>query len=113
MTELAGVTRNGVLVSEKEWQTHVESLRKVSSTPDISAELSQAIRVRLEWAGGRRVGVFLSGGLDSALLAMLNSCSSGVGVVNIDNGFGAAHLACLILRGRRPPAAVTVESKAP
>ena len=44
----------------------------------------------------------------AALLAMLNSCSSGVGVVNIDNGFGAAHLACLILRGRRPPTAVTV-----
>jgi NCAIR mutase (PurE)-related protein len=40
------------------------------------------------------------GGL-AALLAMLNACSSGVGVVNIDNGFGAAHLACLILRGRR------------
>ena len=39
------------------------------------------------------------GGL-AALLAMLNACSSGVGVVNIDNGFGAAHLACLILRGR-------------
>jgi NCAIR mutase (PurE)-related protein len=37
------------------------------------------------------------GGL-AALLAMLNACSSGVGVVNIDNGFGAAHLACLILR---------------
>jgi NCAIR mutase (PurE)-related protein len=35
----------------------------------------------------------------AALLAMLNSCSSGVGVVNIDNGFGAAHLACLILKG--------------
>jgi hypothetical protein len=43
----------------------------------------------------------------AALLAMLNSCASGVGVVNIDNGFGAAHLACLILRGRRPPASVT------
>ena len=41
------------------------------------------------------------GGL-AALLAMLNSCASGVGVVNIDNGFGAAHLACLILRGRGP-----------
>ena len=40
----------------------------------------------------------------AALLAMLNSCASGVGVVNIDNGFGAAHLACLILRrqGSRP-----------
>jgi hypothetical protein len=34
----------------------------------------------------------------AALLAMLNSCASGVGVVNIDNGFGAAYLACLMLR---------------
>lgn len=32
------------------------------------------------------------------LLAMLNSCATGVGVVNIDNGFGAAMLACQILR---------------
>lgn len=32
------------------------------------------------------------------LLTMLNSCSSGLGVVNIDNGFGAAHLASLINR---------------
>lgn len=37
----------------------------------------------------------------AALLAMLNSCASGVGVVNIDNGFGAGHLASLILRGHR------------
>jgi len=36
------------------------------------------------------------GGL-SALLAMLNSCASGVGVVNIDNGYGAAALAISIL----------------
>lgn len=35
----------------------------------------------------------------SALLNMLNSCSPGVGVVNIDNGFGAAYLAATILRG--------------
>ncbi|BBD53495.1 putative circadian phase modifier CpmA-like protein [Planktothrix agardhii NIES-204] len=32
------------------------------------------------------------------LLTMLNSCATGVGVVNIDNGFGAAILACQILR---------------
>lgn len=32
----------------------------------------------------------------SALLSMLNSCASGVGVVNIDNGFGAAYLASMI-----------------
>ena len=35
------------------------------------------------------------GGL-AALLAMLNSCASGVGVVNIDNGFGAGYLAAMI-----------------
>ena len=29
----------------------------------------------------------------SALLTMLNSCSPGIGVVNIDNGFGAGFLA--------------------
>ena len=35
------------------------------------------------------------GGL-AALLAMLNSCSSGISVVNIDNGFGAGYLASRI-----------------
>ena len=33
----------------------------------------------------------------AALLAMLNSCASGLGVVNIDNGFGAAYLADSII----------------
>lgn len=37
------------------------------------------------------------GGL-SALLSMLNSCANGVGIVNIDNGFGAAYLASNINR---------------
>lgn len=32
----------------------------------------------------------------TALLAMLNSCASGVSVVNIDNGFGAGYLASMI-----------------
>lgn len=32
------------------------------------------------------------------LLAMLNSCASGVGVVNIDNGFGAGYLASTIIK---------------
>jgi pyridinium-3,5-biscarboxylic acid mononucleotide synthase len=32
----------------------------------------------------------------SALLSMLNSCSSGINVVNIDNGFGAGYNAALI-----------------
>jgi NCAIR mutase (PurE)-related protein len=37
----------------------------------------------------------------SALLGMLNSCASGVTVVNIDNGFGAAFAASLINRKNR------------
>jgi len=37
------------------------------------------------------------GGL-TTMLAMLNSCSAGVSVVNIDNGFGAAYVASLINR---------------
>jgi NCAIR mutase (PurE)-related protein len=32
----------------------------------------------------------------AALLAMLNSCASGLAVVNIDNGFGAAYMAARI-----------------
>jgi hypothetical protein len=36
----------------------------------------------------------------AALLAMLNSCASGVTVVNIDNGFGAGYSASLINRLR-------------
>jgi len=34
----------------------------------------------------------------AALLAMLNSCSAGVAVVNIDNGFGAGYMASMINR---------------
>ena len=37
------------------------------------------------------------GGL-AALLSMLNSCSSNVAVVNIDNGFGAGYMAAMINR---------------
>lgn len=41
------------------------------------------------------------GGL-SALLSMLNSCASGVTVVNIDNGFGAAYSASMINQMAEP-----------
>lgn len=40
------------------------------------------------------------GGL-SSLLTMLNSCSPGVGVVNIDNGFGAGYFASLVNKGQK------------
>ena len=44
----------------------------------------------------------------AALLAMLNSCASGVAVVNIDNGFGAGYMACV-----DPAGAARVATSAP
>ncbi len=44
------------------------------------------------------IGYGASFGGVSALLGMLNSCASGVGVMNIDNGFGAACLANRIMK---------------
>jgi NCAIR mutase (PurE)-related protein len=50
------------------------------------------------------VGYGASLGGIAALLTMLNSCAGGIGVVNIDNGFGAAVLASRINRPRPRPA---------
>lgn len=47
------------------------------------------------------IGYGASFGGISALLTMLNSCSPGVGVVNIDNGFGAAALAFKCMHKQR------------
>ena len=46
------------------------------------------------------VGYGVSRGGEAALHAMLSSCASGVSVVNIDNGFGAAMVASSILLPR-------------
>ena len=53
------------------------------------------------------VGYGASFGGIAALLGMLNSCSPNVTVVNIDNGFGAAYVACMILRRIHQPTAKT------
>ena len=42
------------------------------------------------------IGYGASFGGVAALLSMLNSCASGVSVVNIDNGFGAGYIANMI-----------------
>jgi NCAIR mutase (PurE)-related protein len=48
------------------------------------------------------VGYGASMGGIAALLTMLNSCATGVAVVNIDNGFGAGRMASLLNRVRAP-----------
>jgi len=53
------------------------------------------------------IGYGASFGGIAALLGMLNSCGSGVTVVNIDNGFGAGFAAGQILRLANAPANVT------
>ena len=58
----------------------------------------QNYAVRLAIAVSTSIGYGASFNGLAALLAMLNSCAAGVGVVNIDNGFGAAMLAGKILR---------------
>ena len=49
------------------------------------------------------VGYGVSRGGRTALHAALASCASGLAVVNIDNGFGAAHAALRILGGGQAP----------
>ena len=47
------------------------------------------------------VGYGASFGGIAALLSMLNACAPGIGVVNIDNGYGGGHLAAQIAADRR------------
>ena len=55
------------------------------------------------------VGYGVAAGGHAALGAALASCASGLAVVNIDNGFGAAHVALRILgREDAAPAASSV-----
>lgn len=57
--------------------------------PSVVAGLIQTPLIAVPTSNGYGVNF---GGL-APLLTMLNTCSGGIGVVNIDNGFGAGHLA--------------------
>src|SRR5690625_6659180 len=50
------------------------------------------------------VGYGVAAGGHAAALTMLSACALGIGVVNIDNGYGAGHLAAQIARRAPPPA---------
>ncbi|MGY5766036.1 nickel pincer cofactor biosynthesis protein LarB [Brachybacterium sp. DNPG3] len=49
------------------------------------------------------VGYGVAEGGRTALLTMLSACAPGIGTVNIDNGYGAGHLAAQIARWAPPP----------
>jgi pyridinium-3,5-biscarboxylic acid mononucleotide synthase len=67
--------------------------------PSVVAGLTRSIVLAVPTSVGYGASL---GGL-AALLAMLNSCSAGVTVVNIDNGFGAGYAAGLVNRCARTP----------
>ncbi len=81
---------------------HLDLLRKArvivvaagmdGALPSVVAGLVSAPVIALPTS----VGYGASFGGVAALLAMLNSCAPGVSVVNIDNGYGAGHLAAQI-----------------
>ncbi len=86
---------------------HVERLRRArvvvvvagmeGALPSVVAGLLAAPVIAVPTS----VGYGASFGGVAALLGMLNSCSGGIAVVNIDNGFGAGTLAAMINRPAR------------
>jgi NCAIR mutase (PurE)-related protein len=99
---------------ERVWDCGVAGLHRLLDRWDLLAEANVIVAVAgMEGAlpsvvGGlvdrpviavpTSVGYGASLGGLAALLAMLNSCAPGISVVNIDNGYGAAHQASLINR---------------
>ena len=60
--------------------------------PSVVAGLTDAPVIGVPTSTGYGYG----GGGEAALMAMLNSCASGLTVVNVDNGFGAGYAAAMI-----------------
>jgi len=92
---VAGIHR---LLSEKE---RLESARVLIVAAGMEGALPSVVGGLVDKpviAVPTSVGYGTSFGGITALLAMLNSCASGVTVVNIDNGFGAGYMASLINR---------------
>ena len=66
-----------------------------TSQPGVSKQLKlleEELGLQLFTRKGKSLGGI------TALFAMLNSCSSNIAVVNIDNGFGAGYMAAMINR---------------
>ena len=77
-------------------------LRRSGLEPIFAGTSQEAIGVCLEQSPDVVVvDASVPGPDDQPLFAMLNSCASGLTVVNIDNGFGAAFAAATINDGKK------------
>ncbi len=95
---VAGIHRLGAVLPEiRKARVCVGIAGMEGALPSVLAGLVKVQVIALPTS----VGYGASFGGLAALLAMLNSCSNGVSVVNIDNGFGAAYCAHLANAGFR------------
>jgi len=92
---VAGLHR---LLAQQEHLNHANVVGVVAGMEGALASVVGGLTDRPVIAVPTSVGYGASFGGVAALLAMLNSCASGVTVVNIDNGFGAGYAAALINR---------------
>lgn len=94
---VAGVHR---LLAELDNIDHAQVIIVVAGMEGALASVVGGLTKRPVIAVPTSVGYGANFGGLSALLSMLNTCAPGVGVVNIDNGFGAASLAAAILKSK-------------
>ena len=92
---VAGIHR---LLAESDLLAHAAAIVVVAGMEGALASVVGGLVSAPVIAVPTSVGYGASFGGLAALLGMLNSCSSGVSVVNIDNGFGAGYTASLIVR---------------
>ena len=76
MAELSNVTKEGILVSEQDWEKYVSGLKEKTKKTFSKEEAKQLLKARLIDAVKKRVpkekfGLFLSGGVDSSLIAFI------------------------------------------
>jgi len=119
VAEEAAVTAEAMGVSvDRVYDVGVAGLHRLLSQRDVLGKAKAVIvcagmegalpSVVGGWVGAPVIAVPTSIGYGAAfggvaaLLGMLNSCSPNVSVVNIDNGFGAAYVATMILRQSLP-----------
>ena len=96
---VAGLHR---LVAHRETIASAEILIVVAGMEGALPSVVAGLYARPVIAVPTSVGYGASFGGIAALLGMLNSCASGVAVVNIDNGFGAGRMASMLNRNRAP-----------
>lgn len=76
MAEISGITRNGKLVSERQWLRHVARIKsslgsEIRRKPAAKKLIEEKLRGAVEKRAGKAFGILFSGGVDSAAIAVI------------------------------------------